>query len=109
MDDPKQIREVTGALIREFVEWTHDVSMFYSSPGGAAFGEELRAVFAIALKATDPLALAERAVVEAAIAWHQATVSTLRETEAALERAANELELLRLRVAQQKDRSDESG
>lgn len=48
------VRPVTTELIKEFIQWTHDVSMFHSSPEGAAFACELRAVFALALNSIRP-------------------------------------------------------
>lgn len=44
-----KVRPVTPELIRDFIEWTGIASMFLSSPEGAAFGQELRAVFELAL------------------------------------------------------------
>jgi hypothetical protein len=49
--DDTNPRPITSDLIREFVEWTHKAPMFLSSPQGAAFATELRAVFLIALEA----------------------------------------------------------
>jgi hypothetical protein len=45
-----QSRKITSTLLGEFEQWTRTASMFVSSPQGAAFGEELRAVFALAKK-----------------------------------------------------------